>query len=276
MPPTPEGSAQPRNNGKEPDKLHYSIDGKVVLKFEVAWANVARLKKHPGKGFNIYYAGDDVSDDGNPESWEEVKECTLEFQVAFFQCLDDIIMYFERFAESDKIIDQAVWFRMLDNLLKVGNELPHGHIQMDSEIGLPKCSHADKFQEMYDTAIDYLNDKLTDRTINAERVVSKRGHQDPDRLYSAGPGFKSGLKPWQQFLFNNSPGFTVAPHEQMHIDTEPPESNKIVRVQHIPPAGVGIIQANQDEWGETLEKMAEEEPEKYGDELEDYQNYRVS
>jgi len=113
------------------------------------------------------------------------------------------------------------------------------------------------------TSIDAINRALVGnrQTQIAERVVSTIGSGTPDQVDSAIPGMKSGLTRWEQYLYNDSPGFGVggtdlhysAPQQNLQA---PLTIMNPTQVQHLPCAAVHIIMANSDQLTDAANDLA--------------------
>lgn len=141
----------------------------------------------------------------------QFKECDPEFLDLFWTCAANLCDYFADFLSSDTVIMQSVWFDMLDTLKQVAVH-PH-RFWLPAK---PSCQHSQDvlakyryLQLLIRGLIVPWNSALFDPITCPTHML----HEGSNITLGSG---KSGLKSWQQFLYQGSPGFTVPEIERVY------------------------------------------------------------
>jgi hypothetical protein len=215
--------------------------GENVLDFKTIYISIKQLPKHSGKGTLITHT--------NPPSalpLPLVRSCSKEFLDTYWALFAQIIDYFADFASEDSVTMQSLWFHLLDVLEGVAKGLPHEFWRESApELATVSCGHAQEFAEQYSQTITFLNKVVTARRVpNSDPILHTtfRTNEPPTSFPGA---FKAGLKPWQQFLLNGSPGFGVPKSAREYLDDDPfekyPHGKPVVREYQVPFGALGII-----------------------------------
>lgn len=128
---------------------------------------------------------------------------------------------------------QTVWFHMLDKLHEA-TVLPHQFWIAE----VPFCSHAQKFVEDFE-----LLQKIMSAVVGLRYPLLSEPLCRPNILLGAERdvelgGAKNGLKSWQNFLCQGSPGFVVPETERVY----PHNAQGSVKFKaHIPQGGITLL-----------------------------------
>lgn len=175
-------------------------------------------------------------------------ECTDEFMTEVWDCAAHLLDYLADFLASDTQYMQSMWFYLID-IFQETAELPHdiGFLHH----GVPLCRHAQTFNLAYDQTIDLMN------TV----ILSKRSRYDQRLVHSkrpsGGKGFKSGLYPWQQFLYQGSPGFGVPLSEQTYPQDSERPSEDDGSARYVPMGALAIIKGHTERARALAVKLAQ-------------------
>ncbi|KAJ4346210.1 hypothetical protein N0V95_005626, partial [Ascochyta clinopodiicola] len=173
------------------------------LDLKVIYADIYRLRKHPGRARL------------NTNSVRrELIPCSRSFLDMFWSAAASLLDYFADFYATDTALMQSIWFHLLDAWQSVCPTRTYQEIITYQHT----ASRADVV-----TASSFLKDyKDTIKLVHT--LISTKARARPDEhgvsiihcpsgavdglaaTYNTGP-YISGLKPWQQFLYNGAPGF---------------------------------------------------------------------
>jgi hypothetical protein len=219
-----------------PITTKYSID-ENVLDFKAIYTSIKQLPNLPGRGALITYT--------NPlslVSLRQLRPCSKEFLDTYWTLFSSVIDYFADFASQESTMMQSLWFHLLDVMEGVAKGLPHAFW-----CGSNACEHAQKFAEQYSQTIAFLNKVIVARSIRNSEPILHTTLRVNEPLASYPGAFKAGLKPWQQFLCNGSPGFGVPKSAREYLDDDPFEKYplgkevEVVREQNVPFGALGIV-----------------------------------
>jgi hypothetical protein len=167
-----------------------------------------------------------------------LKECNDDFLKLFWECVANILDYFADFVTTDTAMWQSIWYHLLD-VLQEATDLPH---KFWFEHKIPQCRHSKQFTRDYEQTQEIINEVITTKNLppsealmhlnRAEKCVDKDNHVG---------GFKSGLKPWQQFLYGGSPGFDVPESDRVYAQGAPGTAGAATSEQFVPLALRTII-----------------------------------
>ena len=121
-----------------------------------------------------------------------------------------LLDYFADFEWADSMEMTCAWYAMVDQLFEFSKRLPHHWAVADT--AMPMCKHSWVF--CYDF-MRFL--RILPQVFDPQRkVFTTTGITplDPFDLELAElhmKGFKTGIKPWQQYLYKNAPGFAAPP-----------------------------------------------------------------
>ncbi|KAF2265306.1 hypothetical protein CC78DRAFT_203002 [Lojkania enalia] len=236
----------------EPPVTMRYINADHDLDFLLVYKAVRTLPSHPGRGaLSIIYEGV-----GHKYA---LKPCTDDFLEHFFSCAGNLADYLAVFYPHDNAITQAVWLRLLDNF-QIAAKLPHNILQTQA----PVCSHAGDFSKAYDEVFRFINNILTNShdptSCRTQNVAHSFNMVTPRRPYLG--AFKFGMKPWQQFLLNGSPGFCVEGQSRRYDIEEGMEfyagesGEKKVKQVVVPMGALGIVQKHTERMRGFVKEMA--------------------
>jgi hypothetical protein len=220
-----------------PITTSYSLD-ENVLDFKAIYTSIKQLPNLPGRGALITYP-----DPFSPVLFYKLRPCSKEFLDTYWTVFASVVDYFADFASPDSTMMQSLWFHLLDVMEGVAKGLPHEFWHGSSNA----CEHAQKFAERYSQTIAFLNKVIVARNIRNSDSILHTTLRVNEPLASYPGAFKAGLKPWQQFLCNGSPGFGVPKSDREYLDDDPFEKYplgkevEVVREQHVPFGGLGIV-----------------------------------
>ncbi|KAF2176183.1 hypothetical protein K469DRAFT_35345 [Zopfia rhizophila CBS 207.26] len=219
--------------------------GDNELDFRSVYIKIKILPKHPGRG--------SMKTVSQPDGQSFIlKQCDQAFLDTFWDCAGFLSDYFADFVIHDNAATQGLWFHLLD-VLKEAAKLPHEFWQNTR----PTCDHSRQFSQNYALTLEMINGVMTGlRQKRTSRLVYLNEGLITRSSVNVG-GYKSGIKPWQQFLFNESPGFTVPSESRVHLQEVLQVDNK-VREQHIPMGALAIIQKHTDRIRSLTVKVTEE------------------
>ena len=144
-----------------------------------------------------------------------LRACSDEFRELFWDCCSSIADYFTDFLPADSAAMQSVWFHLLDKLQEAAI-LPHYYWLSD----VPSCDHAESFVKDFEYFKRILNVLANPKPDALLEPVSSASHLTDARCNVSHMGNKEGLKKWQQFLYKDSPGFTVPAADRVYPNTE--------------------------------------------------------
>ncbi|KAF2440566.1 hypothetical protein P171DRAFT_103250 [Karstenula rhodostoma CBS 690.94] len=220
------------------------IDGDNELDFETVYCNIKDLAHHPGRGL----LRTDNGDDPNPVF--HMKKCDPEFLEAFWKCASDLCDYFADFLAFDTAAMQSVWFHLLDKLQEA-TVLPHYHWISD----MPFCGHSVEFVRdsvgLYQLILVLIAPVRIVPTFNILGTDYMSENRSNDGV--------SGLHPWQQFLYKDSPGFFVPKSKRVYsIATRTPVDHTAFEA-HIPRGGLALVDSHTERLRELTAQVAKEE-----------------
>ncbi|KAH7126889.1 hypothetical protein B0J11DRAFT_289058 [Dendryphion nanum] len=157
---------------------------------------IKKLPSHQGRGY-IKMTMDD--------KMLEVVECTPAYLENFWQCVGYLLDYYTTFMLTDDPNMKALWNRFFD-IVQASGRLPHNYFNRFH----PCCSHAEEFAFVWVQTLELINQLLEGREgREAEDIVHHTGYGITARRLGYPGAWKAGLKPWQQYLCDESPGFQV-------------------------------------------------------------------
>jgi hypothetical protein len=185
------------------------------------------------------------------DSWP-CQPCEAAFLSTYWSGAAYLLDYFADFLAIDTGLMGSIWFHLLDIWQEGATWLPCQAI-LDSSSTSPNSvqlyTKARWFLQEYKETLDLMNVAIfgTKRVDMPKESIIHPPSGDQSTVageYNTGP-YLSGLKPWQQFLYDGSPG--VAAHFPPPVDNEHdhdtdtlPRANGCTR--HIPMAAISIIQ----------------------------------
>lgn len=156
-----------------------------------------------------------------------------------FQCCASLLDYFADFVYHDTPAMKTAWDIVVDRLHEAVKDLPHAHWTNR----VLYCEHAEGFAHQYESAL-----RLMDRVLQARpRTISTPLIHHPitlnePQLFQVGQ-WKAGLKGWQQYLLNGSPGFGVETKGMLSSgngDQKVQVENKVCE-RHVPMGALAIV-----------------------------------
>ncbi|KAF2703950.1 hypothetical protein K504DRAFT_538418 [Pleomassaria siparia CBS 279.74] len=246
---------------------HYIL-GENEIDFKAVYTEIKSFQKHPGRGRVTSAPG--ARGLGKRHT---VQRCKHDFMKAYWNCFARIVDYFADFARYDTALMQSLWFHLVDCMQKIAGGLPHGTTH-----SVVVCDHYFRFNNQYAQTL-----KLIDTIITGRRPLSSG--QDkivvPNFSLPTGllpitedigsvdggecrTGFKAGLKPWQQFLYNGAPGFAVDKKDRVHLPDDVYERKEyqsdkpVLKVQHVPWGGLAIISTHTEKNRQAMLSLAQQ------------------
>lgn len=218
------------HNTQPPTTIHY-ICGANILGLPTVFLNIKSLYTHPGRGY---------TDANNTIT----RLCTPAFLDAYWSSAANLLDYFADFHAIDNPAMHNIWFHLLDVWHEVGGALPH---VWDTPDKFPSCTHSREFEAWLDDTIRLLSTTLftpLGHTAPSDPVVF-----DPtgaaDRFadaHNTGP-WRSGWKPWQQFLCEASPGVATPWAGGVMLSGDGAGGE---RVRHVPMPAIGIVKKHTE------------------------------
>ncbi|KAF1995756.1 hypothetical protein P154DRAFT_623687 [Amniculicola lignicola CBS 123094] len=244
--------------GKHP-KLKEYHQGENVIDFQSTFTRINDLKKHPGRGHV-------VSVTTNNTMTYQLQECSDVFTREFLSSSSTLCDYLADFRAYDDPLTQSIWFQLIDAWKNVAQSLPH-------QGPLPTCTHWNSFIYQYKQILELMNTLMSATSPQASHMIH---HNQSFAIHvPQNPGgFKAGLKPWQQFLYNESPGFTVPEHFREYPgqpakaktegqpakdkteDKKKEENSGDAVTVHIPRGGIAILQKHHDMFAKAADRVA--------------------
>ncbi|KAJ4286944.1 hypothetical protein N0V90_012824 [Kalmusia sp. IMI 367209] len=217
------------------------INGDNELDLGIVYANINRLRHHPGRG-RI-----ETGTEGAAAAFR-MKECSQEFLDAFWECAGNLCDYFADFLAGDSVPMQSLWFHMLD-VLQQAAILPHFHWLPD----VPFCKHAQEFMKQFEQLREVILATAVPVRTRIYGHLVRPDYVSMARLSVDVGGFKDGLKMWQQFLYKGSPGFTVPIDERVYTDATGQALDFTSFEQHVPRGGLALIRTYTEKLREFTE-----------------------
>jgi hypothetical protein len=202
-----------------------------------------------------------------------LKQCTGNYLNDFFaySCAD-IIKYLLDFFPHDTAIGRRTWHILITRLQEAAAQLPHAFWDKDK----PSCTHSKIFTEQYEATMSFINlalsgrpERITDNSVHYTRLKID-GHELRFGAYV------NGLKPWENWMLNGSPGFSVGKsegdkeangklrHETQLYQYEVREG-QVTTTRHVPMGALAIVQKHTERARSAAERVGEgfdTEPEK--------------
>jgi hypothetical protein len=129
----------------------------------------------------------------------------------FWECVAHLLDYFADFLVADNAMNQSLWFHLLDELKEAAEALPHRYWL--HQVG--QCEHSMQFARDYEQTLEVFEAVITAQELEPSKALVHLSRMDRNLWGSHVGDFKTGLKPWQQFLYNESPGFGVPADERV-------------------------------------------------------------
>ncbi|KAF2867188.1 hypothetical protein BDV95DRAFT_622432 [Massariosphaeria phaeospora] len=238
------------------------VRGDHELDFELAYKKIIHLKDHRGRGTVKRVPGTRITHSVQ-------RQCNAAFIKRFWECAALLVDYYLDFVDHDSPLMQTVWYDMLEQF-QLASRRPHYPRVFEKT-----CDHAGDFVEAYNKTMELINACLTYQTDPRADVVHSNATLVDDKVLGYLGDYRAGLTPWQQFLYNDSPGFTVPtssrqyPHDVAQASgTVPPDdtpqssqaaqSKDTTCVQHVPTGGLAIIQRHTERIRALTLKVAQE------------------
>ena len=188
----------------------------------------------------------------------KLKECTPQFLNDFFTwCCGYIIDYLLDFHKKDTLRGREHWRAISDRLKDCADKLPHAY--WDDTV--KSCAHARHFHGQFDSFIAEANTILLGRSECSTDDLLHHAHPMVDGTKDRHGAYKAGLKPWEQWLFNGSPGFGVK-EQYPKVGTDlgahgvPPED--IISHRFVPMGALSIAQRNLESIKAAYERVSED------------------
>ncbi|KAJ4325634.1 hypothetical protein N0V94_000589 [Neodidymelliopsis sp. IMI 364377] len=214
------------------------ICGNNDLNLETIYTDIHILLEHPGRA-----KIDSVS------NAHKVIHCSDAFLDTFWSAAASLLDYFADFLATDTALMQSVWFHLLDEWQKSSpSRLYREIVARTSTSVFFDIITAQAFLKDYDATLSLFH-----------RTIFTKAHarpNDPDESiihcptgethtpsseYTTGP-YLSGLKPWQQFLYAGSPGFSPCLQASNGTDPSEPDASTIIR--YVPQPAIALIEAH--------------------------------
>lgn len=217
-------------------KLRYTC-GENDLDLKTIYTEIHSLLEHPGQAslFGSFGRG-------------KITPCSDAFLNTLWSTAASLLDYFADFYATDTALMQSIWFHLLDiwqtasPLRLYRDVVAHAH-----STGSSSVITAQSFLRDYKDMIELIH-----------RLIFSKARAQPDNhgesiihcltgevegamgKYTTGP-YISGLKPWQQFLYDGSPGFKLATEGN---DAHAAGVDKGSTVRYVPQPIIGLIQAH--------------------------------
>ncbi|KAF2796076.1 hypothetical protein K505DRAFT_373466 [Melanomma pulvis-pyrius CBS 109.77] len=227
------------------------IKGKHELHLESLYTAIKSLSTHPGRGFSSIC--------GTPTQPDRPGHaCSGVFLNHFWNLFACIIDYVADFAIHDNAVTQSVWFHLVDVLQVEASKLPHEFWTP----GLRICTHARVFMLEFEQSLQLFCHMVTGIKVPSPSMDKLIRPTFPmgDNLVFCGSGWKTGLKPWQQFLYNESPGFDVPEADRVLVEDDGfsryLEGKEIVKRQHVPLGALAIVHKHTERSRNIAKRLA--------------------
>lgn len=170
-----------------------------------------------------------------------------------------MIDYLADFHRDDTAVMRGIWFHLIDVLQECAAGLPHEHWEPNK----PKCAHAHAFTLHYDQILEFVNQVIESGfpVQDADEIVRPAFPLTREATESSAGGIKAGLKPWQQFLYNGSPGFAVPksqclfPDDDVYNSEYYTETRKVAKEIYVPMGALGIVAKHTERARELAKKL---------------------
>lgn len=223
---------------QQPPTTTLYVCGDNELDFQAVYTKIKSLLTHPPCAHRP-----------SEDSWP-CQPCEAAFLSKYWSSAAFILDYLADFLAVDNPLMQSIWFHLLDIWQEGATWLPCQAI-LDSSSTSPHSVHvytkARWFLQECKETLDLINVTIfgTKRTdIQKESIIHPPSGDQSTVAgeYNTGP-YLSGLKPWQQFLYEGSPG--VAAHFPPPVDDDTPSLPKPTEpVRHIPMPAIALLQTH--------------------------------
>jgi hypothetical protein len=229
------------------------ICGNNDLNLETIYADIHSLLEHPGR------ARIDLA-----SSVYKVVHCSDAFLDTFWSAAASLLDYFADFLATDTTLMQSIWFHLLDEWQKSSpSHLYREVVAKPSTSVFFDIITAQSFLKDYDATISLFHKTIFTKTharpndSDESIIYCPTGEtHTPSSGYTTGP-YLSGLKPWQQFLYAGSPGFSPSLQASNGTSTIEPDSSTTVR--YIPQPAIALIEAHTRRAGNLAATVAARE-----------------
>jgi hypothetical protein len=214
---------------QEPIITTHYVNGANELNFESIYKSIKSLLKHPA-----------CSHRQSENHWP-CSACSKTFSTIFWECACRLLDYFADFLVHDNGNMASLWFYLVDIWQETHAWFPcdavlsRGSVYSGKETALLA---ARSFKSDFNATL-----KLVDAIIHGTKGVEVSREKlihtpsgdttSPAGPYNTGPWI-SGLKPWEQFLRNQSPGVVGFSQDDSNTDS----------VRHVPMAALGIVKTH--------------------------------
>lgn len=217
-----------------------------------------------------------ISDD---QYWHEYPcfSCEQSFANAFWDAAARLVDYFADFYNTDNPLMQSVWFGMFDLWQVSAGFIPHPedmervwNSNMAVDPWVTSMDKARDFGKHVAETIELVSNLLHGSNKRTKMTESELHHPYGDleiqtEIMNTGP-FISGLKPWQQFLFANSPGTAFTTPRLASADTPGLEHRR-----QIPMPLIAIIQGHTEEMRAIAEEIyARDFPDSFDEKMAEF------
>ena len=218
-------------------KLKYTCD-ENELDLKAIYAEIHSLLEHSGRARLLGSFGQG-----------KITPCSDAFLNILWSTAASLLDYFADFYATDTSLMQSIWFHLLDmwqtaSPLRLYRDIvAYTHSNDASGVADAQC-----FLKDYKDMIELIH-----------RLIFSKAHAQPDNhgesiihsltgevegliaKYTTGP-YISGLKPWQQFLYDGAPGFKLATAEGNDMHTAGIDKGSTAR--YVSQPVIGLIQAH--------------------------------
>ncbi|KAH7381685.1 hypothetical protein BKA66DRAFT_418796, partial [Pyrenochaeta sp. MPI-SDFR-AT-0127] len=194
------------------------------------------------------------------ESWP-CSPCEQAFLERYWSSAAHLLDYFADFVATDTPLMRSIWFHLLDVWQEGATWLPYQEM-LDTcgsrHDARRECGRAALFAEsfketliLFDTTILGVRHRAT----HSDPIIHTPSGEasSPAGEYETGPWI-SGLKPWEQFLCEGSPGVVAA---SIELPNMAPGDQHCERVRYIPMAAIGIVKKHTERARTLAVKMAD-------------------
>lgn len=197
---------------------------------------------------------------GGNEQWP-CRRCENAFLDMYWSSAALLLDYFADFLATDTPLMRSVWFHLLDIWQEGAMWLPYQEVldTLDTrDLTLGNFRRAKIFQEHFRETIELFETTIfgvKGRAVSGDTILySPSGETNtPAGDHETGPWI-SGLKPWQQFLYEGSPG-VAADAVSLNI---PEENSRAGRIRYIPMSAIGVVKKHTERARSLAAKLAEQ------------------
>jgi hypothetical protein len=187
----------------------------------------------------------------NEDKWP-CSPCETRFTEKYWTSAASLLDYFADFFATDTPFTQSLWWHLFDIWQETATYLPVEAV-LDAAECTPQqpvwgADRAKAFQTSFDETLDLFGRIVLDRCSETKGSIiyppDGEAQCPVGREYETGPWI-SGLKPWQQFLYEGSPG-VAAPPPIDNDDNDDDGGRERKRIRHIPMSAIAIIKQHTE------------------------------